>query len=171
MTILHDLNGEVDANPRRFRIAQVSAIIHTPAWERQTDSDDSSPPWSRRSRPRAQSTTRCAPLAVALLDSGSDGLLVAGADWKSLHADATKLRLFSKSPRCRQRGAVIAGTGTYNTAESVEFTREAARTGVDVVLAVTPYYNKPPQGLYRHSPRLPRRRRCHDHVQHQAKPA
>src|SRR3972149_2913758 len=74
-------------------------------------------------------------LAVALLDSGSDGLLVAGTTGESptLTHDE-KLRLFSEvKSAAGERGAVIAGTGTYNTAESVEFTREAERTGVDAV--------------------------------------
>jgi 4-hydroxy-tetrahydrodipicolinate synthase len=92
-------------------------------------------------------------LAVALLDSGSDGILAAGTTGESptLTPDE-KLRLFSEvKSAVGERGAVIAGTGTYNTAESVEFTREASNTGVDAVLAVTPYYNKPPQeGLFRH---------------------
>jgi 4-hydroxy-tetrahydrodipicolinate synthase len=92
-------------------------------------------------------------LAIALLDSGSDGLVVAGTTGESptLTHDE-KLRLFSEvKSAIGERGAVVAGTGTYNTAESVDFTREASNTGVDAVLAVTPYYNKPPQeGLYRH---------------------
>jgi 4-hydroxy-tetrahydrodipicolinate synthase len=92
-------------------------------------------------------------LAVALLDSGSDGVLVCGTTGESptLTHDE-KLRLFSEvKSAVGERGSVVAGTGTYNTAESVEFTREASNTGADAVLAVTPYYNKPPQeGLYRH---------------------
>jgi 4-hydroxy-tetrahydrodipicolinate synthase len=92
-------------------------------------------------------------LAIALLDSGSDSILIAGTTGESptLTHDE-KLRLFSDvKSAVAGRGAVIAGTGTYNTAESVEFTHEASNTGVDGILAVTPYYNKPPQeGLYRH---------------------
>jgi len=46
---------------------------------------------------------------------------------------------------------VIAGTGSNSTAETVERTRAACELGVDAVLVVTPYYNRPPQeGLYRH---------------------
>jgi 4-hydroxy-tetrahydrodipicolinate synthase len=46
---------------------------------------------------------------------------------------------------------VIANTGTYNTAASVALTKEAQEVGCDAVMAVTPYYSKPPQeGLYRH---------------------
>src|SRR5207248_8458782 len=50
------------------------------------------------------------------------------------------------------RGAtIIAGTTTYNTAESVELSREAARLGVDGILGTVPYYNNPPQeGLFQH---------------------
>ncbi len=92
-------------------------------------------------------------LALALLDSGSDGVLIAGTTGESptLTHDE-KLRFFAEvKAAVGDRGAVIAGTGTYNTAESVELTRETERTGVDAVLAVTPYYNKPPQeGLVRH---------------------
>jgi len=92
-------------------------------------------------------------LALALIDSGSDGLVVAGTTGEAptLTHDE-KLRLVAEvKAAVGGRGTVIAGTGTNNTAESVELTREAARTGVDGVLAVTPYYNKPPQeGLFRH---------------------
>ena len=92
-------------------------------------------------------------LALALLDSGSDGLVVAGTTGESATlSHAAKLRLFEEvKGAVDDRGAVIGNTGTYNTAESVELTREAERTGIDGLLAVTPYYNKPTQeGLERH---------------------
>jgi 4-hydroxy-tetrahydrodipicolinate synthase len=92
-------------------------------------------------------------LALALLDSGSDGVVVAGTTGESptLTHDE-KLRLFTEVKEAvGDRGAVIAGTGTYHTAESVALTREAEGTGVDGFLLVTPYYNKPTQaGLERH---------------------
>jgi 4-hydroxy-tetrahydrodipicolinate synthase len=92
-------------------------------------------------------------LAIALLDSGSDGLLVAGTTGESptLTHDE-KVRLFAEvKSAVGTRGVVVAGTGTNNTAESIELTREAERAGVDAVLLTCPYYNKPPQeGLYRH---------------------
>src|SRR5438876_10315394 len=92
-------------------------------------------------------------LALALLDSGSDGLVVAGTTGEAptLTHDE-KLRLFREVKSAVDgRGAVIAGTGTYNTAESVELSREAERAGVDALLLTTPYYSKPPQeGIYRH---------------------
>src|SRR5207302_5320421 len=46
---------------------------------------------------------------------------------------------------------LIAGTTTYNTAESIELSREAAHLGVDGILGTVPYYNNPPQeGLFQH---------------------
>jgi 4-hydroxy-tetrahydrodipicolinate synthase len=49
------------------------------------------------------------------------------------------------------RASVVAGTGTYDTAESIRLSRAAQELGCDAVMAVTPYYSKPPQeGLYRH---------------------
>jgi 4-hydroxy-tetrahydrodipicolinate synthase len=46
---------------------------------------------------------------------------------------------------------IIAGTGNYNTQETIEITREAEKIGVDGALVITPYYNKPTQkGLFEH---------------------
>jgi 4-hydroxy-tetrahydrodipicolinate synthase len=92
-------------------------------------------------------------LALALLDSGSDGLVVAGTTGEApTLTNDEKLRLFAEvKDAVGNRGAVLAGTSTYNTAESVELSREAERTGVDGLLLTTPYYSKPPQeGLFRH---------------------
>jgi 4-hydroxy-tetrahydrodipicolinate synthase len=92
-------------------------------------------------------------LALALLDSGSDGVVLAGTTGESptLSHDE-KMRLFSEVREAvGSRGVVIAGTGTYNTAESVDLSREAERLGVDAVLLTCPYYSRPTQeGLYRH---------------------
>jgi 4-hydroxy-tetrahydrodipicolinate synthase len=92
-------------------------------------------------------------LALALLDSGSDGVVLAGTTGESptLTHDE-KMRLFSEVKEAvGSRGVVVAGTGTYNTAESVELSREAERLGVDAVLLTCPYYSRPTQeGLYRH---------------------
>lgn len=92
-------------------------------------------------------------LALALLDSGSDGVVVAGTTGESptlTHEE--KLRLFAEvKSAVSERGAVIGGTGTFSTAETVALNREAEKTGIDGVLMVTPYYNKPTQeGLERH---------------------
>ena len=92
-------------------------------------------------------------LALALLNSGSDGLVVSGTTGESpTLSREEKLRLFTEVKLAvGERGAVIAGTGSYNTAESLELTKEAERIGVDACLLVVPYYNKPTQaGLYQH---------------------
>ena len=92
-------------------------------------------------------------LAQALLDSGSDGVVVSGTTGEAptLTHDE-KLRLFAEvKDAVDGRGVVIAGTGTYSTAESIELSREAAQRGVDGLLLTVPYYNRPTQeGLYRH---------------------
>ena len=92
-------------------------------------------------------------LAHALLDSGSDGVVLSGTTGESptLTTDE-KMRLFSEVKQSiGDKGVVIAGTGTYNTAESIELSQEAEKQGVDGLLLVVPYYNKPPQqGIYQH---------------------
>ena len=92
-------------------------------------------------------------LAKALLASGSDGLVVAGTtgEGPTLAADE-KLRLFAEiKSAAGPRATIVAGTGNYNTQESIELTREAEKTGVDACLLTVPYYNKPTQeGLYKH---------------------
>ncbi len=92
-------------------------------------------------------------LARALLDSGSDGLVVAGTTGEAptLTHDE-KLKLFAAVREAVDgRGATIAGTGTNDTAASIELSQEAERIGLDGLLLTVPYYNKPTQdGLYRH---------------------
>lgn len=92
-------------------------------------------------------------LAKRLVDNGSNGLVVAGTTGESptLTVDE-KLRLFSTVVEAvGGKATVIAGTGSYATSESIHLTKEAEKTGVDGVLLVAPYYNRPPQeGLYRH---------------------
>lgn len=96
---------------------------------------------------------RAAALARRLADEGNDGIVVAGTTGESatLSKDE-KLRLFETVVEAvGDRVKVIAGTGSYNTAESIQLSRQAEVTGVHGLLLVTPYYNKPPQeGLYRH---------------------
>ena len=92
-------------------------------------------------------------LAKALLASGSDGLVVSGTtgECPTLTAEE-KLRLFDEIKSVVPvKVTIVAGTGNYNTQESIELTREAEKTGVDACLLTVPYYNKPNQeGLYEH---------------------
>jgi len=92
-------------------------------------------------------------LAAYLVDHGSDGLVVAGTTGESpTLSDAEKLELFAAAlETVGDRATVVAGTGTYDTAHSVHMTEAAHAVGVDAVLVVTPYYNKPPQrAIVRH---------------------
>ena len=92
-------------------------------------------------------------LALALLDAGSDGLVIAGTSGEApTLTKEEKLRLFAEVKRAvGGRGQVIAGTGTYSTIESIELSRHAQEAGVDVLLLTVPYYNRPPQeGLVQH---------------------
>lgn len=92
-------------------------------------------------------------LAQHLVESGSDGLVVAGTTGESPNlTDDERLELFRVAvDTLRGRGTVVAGTGTYSTAHSVHLTRAAHELGVDGFLIVTPYYNKPPaRGIVEH---------------------
>jgi len=92
-------------------------------------------------------------LALALLNSGSDGILVVGTTGESpTLVREEELRLFSEvKSAVGERGTVIAGTGSNSTAEALATTKRAERIGVDACLLVVPYYNKPTQeGLYQH---------------------
>jgi 4-hydroxy-tetrahydrodipicolinate synthase len=84
---------------------------------------------------------------------GTDGVVIAGTTGESptvTAAEAAELLQIAVQ-RIGGRMPVIAGTGGNSTAESIERTRAACELGVDGVLVVTPYYNRPPQeGLYRH---------------------
>jgi len=92
-------------------------------------------------------------LARALLASGSEGVVASGTTGESpTLSRQEKLKLFAQVKEAvGTTGTVTAGTGTYNTAESVELTSEAEGLGVDACLLVVPYYNRPtPEGLYQH---------------------
>jgi 4-hydroxy-tetrahydrodipicolinate synthase len=92
-------------------------------------------------------------LASRLVDHGSDGLVVSGTTGEApTLSPQEKLTLFENIvEEVSGRAKVIAGTGTYDTAESIALTKEASALGVDACLVVTPYYSKPPQnGLLAH---------------------
>ena len=96
---------------------------------------------------------RMARLAAHLIDNGHDGLLVTGTTGESpTLTDREKLALYSTVVEAAGgKAAVVAGTGTYDTRHSVDLSVEAAKIGVDGLLAVTPYYSRPPQaGLLAH---------------------
>nr|WP_216367029.1 4-hydroxy-tetrahydrodipicolinate synthase [Geobacillus sp. MR] len=88
-----------------------------------------------------------------LLDNGTDALVVAGTTGESPTLTAEeKVALFRHVVNVvNGRVPVIAGTGTNDTRASIELTKRAEETGVDAVMLVAPYYNKPNQeGLYQH---------------------
>ena len=96
---------------------------------------------------------RTAELASRLLDQGSEALVVCGTTGESptVFYDQ-KLEVFrAVIDAVGDSAPVIANVGDNCTADSVEFARKAASLGVDAIMCVVPYYNKPPQeGLYRH---------------------
>ena len=92
-------------------------------------------------------------LALALLDSGSEGFILSGTTGEApTLSNEEKLELFFEiKSTISDRGSVVANTGTYNTAASIELTKEAEKAGADAILMVVPPYSKPSQeGLYQH---------------------
>jgi 4-hydroxy-tetrahydrodipicolinate synthase len=88
-----------------------------------------------------------------LAENGSDGFVVAGTTGEaSTLTDEEQLALIALAVAERPPGAsIIAGTGTNDTREAVHLTERATELGVDAVLSVTPYYNRPSRlGLRRH---------------------
>lgn len=88
-----------------------------------------------------------------LIDNGTDGIVVAGTTGESptLTSDE-KVALFKVVvDAVKGRVPVIAGTGSNNTRASISLTKQAEETGVDGIMLVAPYYNKPSQeGMYQH---------------------
>jgi len=96
---------------------------------------------------------KAAEVAEHLVQNGTEGIVVAGTTGESpVLSDEEKLRLFATvKEQVGSRVSVWAGTGSNNTQHSIELSREAEKLGVDGVLLVGPYYNKPSQeGLYQH---------------------
>ncbi|MFZ5687269.1 MAG: 4-hydroxy-tetrahydrodipicolinate synthase [Bacillota bacterium] len=92
-------------------------------------------------------------LAVYLIANGSDALVVGGTTGESpTLTKEEKLSLFELVKDVAQNKAkVIAGTGSYSTEESIKLTKEAEKIGLDGVMLVVPYYNRPTQkGLFEH---------------------
>ncbi len=90
-------------------------------------------------------TTAAGDLARWLVDHGNDALVLAGTTGESaVLTDPERIELF-RVVRDAVDVPLIAGSTTNDTAHSVEMTRAAADAGMDAILAVVPYYNKPPQ--------------------------
>ena len=88
-----------------------------------------------------------------LISNGTDAIVVAGTTGESpTLSKEEKIELFSFAVKeTAGRIPVIAGTGSNNTRESIELTAEAEKAGVNAVMLVAPYYNKPCQeGMYQH---------------------
>jgi 4-hydroxy-tetrahydrodipicolinate synthase len=84
---------------------------------------------------------------------GSSGIVVAGTTGESPTLSLDEIEELTRRAvaSCRGKVKVIVGSGTHSTSGTVERTRALSRLGVDGVMVVTPYYNKPTQeGLYRH---------------------
>jgi 4-hydroxy-tetrahydrodipicolinate synthase len=91
-------------------------------------------------------------LALYLTSHGSDGVVVCGTTGESpTVTDQEKLELFRVVKKALGKRTVIAGVGSYSTAATIALTRKAETTGVDGLLVVVPYYNKPSQeGMFQH---------------------
>ncbi len=95
---------------------------------------------------------RAGELACRLVAQGTDSVVVCGTTGESptLSHDE-KLRLFQVVRQAIPGTPLVAGTGSNCTRSTVEFSKKAQDCGVDALLVVAPYYNKPPQeGLYAH---------------------
>jgi 4-hydroxy-tetrahydrodipicolinate synthase len=91
-------------------------------------------------------------LAAMLVADGSDGVVVSGTTGESPSlSDAEKIELLRTVKDAIPGKNVVAGTGSNDTHHSVELSELAMKAGADALLAVVPYYNKPPQeGMYQH---------------------
>ena len=96
---------------------------------------------------------RAQELAVRLVDKGSDALIINGTTGESPTVFyPQKIELFNAVIEAvGDRVPVIANVGDNCTADTTEFASEVVKLGVDGIMVVVPYYNKPPQeGLYQH---------------------
>src|SRR4051812_19860119 len=92
-------------------------------------------------------------LAAHLVDRGHDGLVISGTTGEApTTTDAEKEALVRAVVEAvGNRARIVAGVGTNDTAHSVELAQQAAKAGAHGLLAVTPYYNKPPgEGVRAH---------------------
>ena len=107
-------------------------------------------PFDRKGHIDFSKTTQ---LVNYLIANGSESLVVCGTTGESpTLSKEEKLALIDHVIKVvNKRVPVIAGTGSYNTYESIELTKKAENLGADAIMLVAPYYNKPNQeGLYQH---------------------
>lgn len=96
---------------------------------------------------------KAAELAKYLLANGSDGLVVSGTTGESpVLSTEEKVELFNTVKKTVGKDVEVwAGTGSYNTSASIDLSKKAEQAGVNGILLVNPYYNKPSQeGMYQH---------------------
>jgi len=101
----------------------------------------------------ALDTAEAARVAGWLVDRANDGLVVAGStgEGQTLDRDERIALWRAVKSAVGNRAAVIANAGTNSTRESVAAVKDAQAAGADAILAVVPYYNKPPQsGMLEH---------------------
>jgi 4-hydroxy-tetrahydrodipicolinate synthase len=90
-------------------------------------------------------------LANWLVENGSDGLVPVGTTGESPTLTESEELVLFRTVREAVSVPVVAGAGSNSTASAVEQTRRASETGVDAILSVAPYYNRPSQaGLEAH---------------------
>ena len=91
-------------------------------------------------------------LAALLVADGSDGVVVSGTTGESPSlSDDEKVELIRVIKKAIPGTNVVAGTGSNDTHHSVKLSERAMQAGADALLAVVPYYNKPPQeGMFQH---------------------
>jgi 4-hydroxy-tetrahydrodipicolinate synthase len=91
-------------------------------------------------------------LVTMLVADGSDGVVVSGTTGETPSlSDDEKIELLKVVRKAIPGKSVVAGTGSNDTHHSVKLSERAMNAGADALLAVVPYYNKPPQeGMYLH---------------------
>jgi 4-hydroxy-tetrahydrodipicolinate synthase len=91
-------------------------------------------------------------LVTMLVADGSDGVVVSGTTGETPSlTDDEKIELLKVVRKAIPGKSVVAGTGSNDTHHSVKLSERAIKAGADALLAVVPYYNKPPQeGMYQH---------------------
>ncbi len=93
----------------------------------------------------ALNLTAAADLATWLVDNGSDGLVIAGTTGESPTLSSSEEYALAKAVREAVSVPLLLGTGSNDTSFAMESTKKAASLGMDGVLVVGPYYNRPSQ--------------------------